>query len=321
MEDLTVKEKKCVRYLAGEMTKEDEVVFEIELSIDNELLNLYNRYKTIWSLYPTQKEYLHQDKSQQKIQSTVQKKPRLIKLYSLAAVVIIALLAGVSVFYFSNQFTYTNVKISNKGERKQFYLPDSSFVVLNAESKLKYKQNFSNPREVWLEGEAFFEVTENKENPFIVHSKDLQVKVLGTSFGINTSLIKQTVSLATGKVNVLLKNTKDEVNLLPNEQLIWNSLNNEIIKTSFDPKKALAWKEEILFLDNMLFSEAIKKINTFYGVTFKIQEKAIENQRITGAFKNQDLQEFITSLEFITNVKVVKKNPEQFLIQASYENR
>lgn len=321
MEDLTLKEKKCVRYLAGEMTKEDEVVFEIELSIDNELLNLYNRYKTIWSLYPTQKEYLHQDKSQQKIQSTVQKKPRLIKLYSLAAVVIIALLAGVSVFYFSNQFTYTNVKISNKGERKQFYLPDSSFVVLNAESKLKYKQNFSNPREVWLEGEAFFEVTENKENPFIVHSKDLQVKVLGTSFGINTSLIKQTVSLATGKVNVLLKNTKDEVNLLPNEQLIWNSLNNEIIKTSFDPKKALAWKEEILFLDNMLFSEAIKKINTFYGVTFKIQEKAIENQRITGAFKNQDLQEFIASLEFITNVKVVKKNSEQFLIQASYENR
>ena len=60
MEDLTLKEKKCVRYLAGEMTKEDEVVFEIELSIDNELLNLYNRYKTIWSLYPTQKEYLHQ---------------------------------------------------------------------------------------------------------------------------------------------------------------------------------------------------------------------------------------------------------------------
>lgn len=321
MEDLTLKEKKCVRYLAGEMTKEDEVVFEIELSIDNELLNLYNRYKTIWSLYPTQKEYLHQHKSQQKIQSTVQKKPRLIKLYSIAAVVIIALLAGVSVFYFSNQFTYTNVKISNKGERKQFYLPDSSFVVLNAESKLKYKQNFSNPREVWLEGEAFFEVTENKENPFIVHSKDLQVKVLGTSFGINTSLIKQTVSLATGKVNVLLKNTKDEVNLLPNEQLIWNSLNNEIIKTSFDPKKALAWKEEILFLDNMLFSEAIKKINTFYGVTFTIQEKPIENQRITGAFKNQDLQEFIASLEFITNVKVVKKNSEQFLIQAFYENR
>ncbi len=320
MENLTEKEIKCIRYLANEMSKENRSVFEIELSIDDELQLLYKRYRKIWMLYPSDNVRLIPKLSQQKIQGKIQKKKSFKKIYSVAAILIIALLAGISAIYFSESFNYTNLKIADKGERKQFFLPDSSRVVLNSESILKYNENFSHPREVWLNGEAFFEVTKNPENPFIVHTDDIEVKVKGTSFGVNTLGKEQTISLATGKVNVFLKSTKDEVNLLPNEQLIWNSLNNEVIKRNFDPEKVLAWKEDILFLDNILFSEAIHKINEFYGVVFSIEGEYIENQRITGAFKDQSLEEFISSLEFITNVKIVEISPQQFTIKTSDEN-
>jgi len=128
------------------------------------------------------------------------------------------------------------------------------------------------------------------------------------------------VSLATGKVNVVLKASNDEVNLLPNEQLTYSATTHEITKQNFNPEKAMAWKENILLLDNLSLKNALPKINDFFGVQFSIIDKTLENQRITGAFKDQNIEEFISSMEFITNVKVITKKPHHYLIIASNEN-
>ena len=320
MEEPTVKEKKCIRYLTKEMSPEDRLVFEIELSIDDELRQLYIHYRKIWYFYPSDKAGINHELAKQRIQKRIKDKFSNQRKYVYAAVLIIFILVGASAIFFTGSLNYTNIKTAAKGEREEFFLPDSSLVILNSGSQLKYKENFSNPREVWLEGEAFFDVKKNKENPFLVHTNDIDVRVKGTSFGVNATEEKQTISLATGKVNVLLKTTEDEVNLLPNEQLTWNSQTNEIIKRNFDPEKVLAWKEDILLLDNIPFSKAVHKINEFYGVHFNISGDQIKDQRIKGAFKNQNLKEFIASLEFITNVKVVQKTSQEFIIKASNEN-
>ncbi|MGW1453500.1 FecR family protein [Salegentibacter agarivorans] len=320
MEDLTEKERKCIRYLTKEMQQEDRSVFEIEINIDYELRMLYENYRSIWKAYPIEQEFLHSELSKQKILGKVRRSKSYRKLYSLAAVIFIAIIGGLTFLIHSANFNYTNLKIAEEGERLKFFLPDSSKVVLNSGSTLKYMETLSNPREVWLEGEAFFDVRKDTENPFIVHTEDIQINVKGTSFGVNTLSENQTISLETGKVKVLLKNTNDEVYLLPNEQLIWNKTANKVIKKNFDPEKILAWKENILFLDNIPFSKAISKINTFYGVVFSIDEESLRNQRITGAFKDQNLEEFISALEFITNIKVIKESSTQFTIQASDEH-
>lgn len=319
MENLTVKERKCIRYLANEMSKEDRSVFEIELTIDDELQTLYRHYKEIWISYPVGEGGLQPEISQRKIQEKIRKRFPYKNIYALVAILVVAILGGFSAMRFSESFNYINLKIADKGDRLHFILPDSSQVILNSESTLKYKEGFS-PREIWLDGEAFFDVRKNVEKPFIVHTDDMKVKVLGTSFGVNTSNDRQTISLETGKVNVLLKNSEDEFNLLPNEQLIWNARTKEVIKRNFDPGRELAWKEDILLLDNVLFSEAISKINEFYGVVFSIEGESIKAQHITGAFKDQSLEEFISSLEFITNVTVVQETPNHFTIKASHEN-
>jgi len=320
MQDITPKELKCMRYLTKEMSPEDRSVFEIELSIDNELKSLYLEYLNIWTAYPANDLELHPKISQQKIEGKIKRKSVFKNLYAYAALLLLFLISGISAFYFSSDSNYTNIKMTEAGERLRFKLPDSSEVILNSASKIKYAQIFDNPREIWLEGEAFFDVVKNPECPFIVHTNDMKIKVLGTSFGINTKTEKQTVSLATGKVNVLIKHSNDEVNLLPNEQLSWDSTTKEVTKSNFNPEKTLAWKENILLLDNLSLKNALPEINAFFGVEFSIEEKSLEKQRITGAFKDQNLEEFISSMEFITNVKVIKKSTEKYLIIASDEN-
>ncbi|MCL6218209.1 FecR family protein [Zunongwangia pacifica] len=320
MQDITPKELKCIRYLTNEMSTEDRSVFEIELSIDNELKALYLEYLNIWKAYPSNDLELHHEKIQQKIEGKIKQKIVPKKLYAYAALLLILIVSGFSIFFFSGESNYTNIKIAEAGERLRFKLPDSSDVVLNSGSKLKYAQNFDNPREVWLEGEGFFDVIKDPDRPFIVHTHDMKIKVLGTSFGINTFSEHQTVSLATGKVNVVLKPSNDEVNLLPNEQLTYSATTHEVTKRSFNPEKAMAWKENILLLDNLSLKNALPKINDFFGVQFSIKDKTLENQRITGAFKDQNLEEFISSMEFITNLRVIKKKPHHYLIIASDEN-
>ncbi len=148
-----------------------------------------------------------------------------IKKISVFTVAFLLVVGIGSLFIGVPHSNYTNHRIAGKGQRLSIILPDSSTVILNSGSEVKYSSDFGKQRAIWLEGEAFFKVTKNTKSPFIVHTNDFDVKVLGTEFNINSTTINQTVSLATGKVNIMLNESKDEINLIPNEELVWECKN------------------------------------------------------------------------------------------------
>lgn len=319
------KEKKCVRYLANEMSKAERSVFEIELSLDDNLLDIFKNFQTIWNSYPNNElpkrtisfeELIKKSNKPEKV-SSIKGSIKKTAVFSIAFLFVFCL--G---FYFIKMTPsgYTNHKIALKGQRLTFILPDSSTVILNSGSEVKYGSDFGKQRVIWLDGEAFFKVTKNINSPFIVHTKGFDVKVLGTEFNVNSNKINQTISLTKGKVNVLLKESRDEINLLPNEELVWNSKTKLVIKRNFDVKKVSAWKDNILILDDEKFEDALPKINQFYGVNFIIRDSAVSNQHLKGAFKNQTIDEFITSLEFILDVKVTKTIENNIEITKYHEN-
>lgn len=325
MLNVSHKEKKCVRYLTHEMSKAERSVFEIELALDDDLLANFENFKTIWISYPNSelpkattsfgqiiKKYNKPEK-EKSVKGSLKNK----LLFSTAL-----LLFFCTIFYFVAipNSEYTNHKMASKGERLTFTLPDSSTVVLNSGSEVKYSSDFGKQRDIWLKGEAFFKVTKNINSPFIVHTNDFDVEVLGTEFNVNGSIINQTISLAKGKVNVLLKESKNEINLMPNEELVWNAKTKCVIKRNFDVSKALAWKENILLLDDVKIEDAISKINLFYGVNFVIKDSAIAKQHIKGAFKDQTIDEFITSLEFISDVSITRTSKNNIEITKHNEN-
>lgn len=98
------------------------------------------------------------------------------------------------------------------GRKSRFYLPDGSYVTLNADSKIDYYSNFEEKREVWLSGEASFEVKEHLGNNFLVHTENLNMIVKGTTFNVSAfpNELHESISLLTGKVNVSCR--KDRVN-------------------------------------------------------------------------------------------------------------
>lgn len=325
MLNISQKEKKCVKYLLNEMSKPERSVFEIELTLDDELLTIFKNFQTIWISYPNSelpKRTIFFEEIIKKYNKLEKVKSVKVSIKKKAVLSMAFLLVFCLGFYFigMTQSEYTNHRIAPRGQRLTFILPDSSTVILNSGSEVKYSSDFGKQRDIWLEGEAFFKVTKNINSPFIVHTNDFDVKVLGTEFNINSNTINQTVSLAKGKVNILFKESKDEINLIPNEELVWNAKTKAVIKRNFNLIKILAWKDNILLLDDVKFEDALPKINQFYGVNFVIKDSTIANQRIKGAFKNQPIDEFIASLEFISNVSVTKTVKNTFEIAKYHEN-
>jgi ferric-dicitrate binding protein FerR (iron transport regulator) len=313
------KEKKCVRFLADEMSEAERFVFEIELSLDNELLEIYENFKSIWISYPVNDLHKNTVSFDQIIKKYDQpKKFKSTKILLKKRVILSTALLFIffMVFYFVElpHSGYTNHRMAGKGQRLTFVLPDSSTVILNSGSEVEYSNDFTKRRAVFLKGEAFFKVTKKSNSPFIVHTNDFDVKVLGTEFNINSITIDQTVSLAKGKVNILLKQTNDEINLMPNEELVWNAKTKAVTKRNFDVGKILAWKDNILFLDDEKIEDALPRINQFYGVNFVIKDPEIATKHITGAFKDLTIDEFITSLEFISDLSITKTSKDNIEI-------
>ncbi|MDN3595169.1 FecR family protein [Zunongwangia endophytica] len=306
MKKITNKERKCIRYLSGEMSLEDRSVFEIELSLDEELNDFFKTYNAVWNDYD--KEEAIPVSFQEN--AFTHKNIALVSTFILLGFVLFISFSWFDTLPSNNQIT------ANNGQRKIIYLNDSSKVILNSNSTLYYPTVFEDSREVKLDGEAYFEITKIPDHPFIVNSQNFKVKVLGTHFSVNNRAAKKEIALDEGKVEFIQNNNNDKITLSPQERLIWDTENNQVHKENFDPRKELAWTTNTLLLDNVLFKNALKDINQFYGVHFVINDNDLLNQHITGSFKDQNLDHFIQSLEFIASVEIQELQEKIFLIKS-----
>ncbi|MGK6350153.1 FecR family protein [Parapedobacter sp. DT-150] len=174
-----------------------------------------------------------------------------------------------------------------KGGQYQIVLPDGTKVWLNADSRLEYPVMFSgDTRNVQLEGEAYFEVAENKEKPFIVHTAGERVQVLGTHFNINAYRDEQisTVALLEGKVKVTLPNNTARV-LRPGEQ---SSVSNGTIEVQpVNVDEAVAWKNGEFMFNNENLSSVMRKLARWYNLEIEL-EPGLETISIWGSVSRYD---------------------------------
>lgn len=193
-----------------------------------------------------------------------------------------------------NYITYT----TNRGEREMIELPDGSKVHLNAETTMRYPEKFSKKeRNIEMTGEAFFEVKKNRNRPFIVHSGELYVKVVGTSFNIHAFEKDQKiqVSVASGKVIVGKSDdysTPDQNNqtLLPGQQLTYEKGKQQfLVADKIDIAGLIAWKDGILVFNETSFNEVVPILEKWYGIKIHLHQKISENHRITAEFDNLSL--------------------------------
>jgi len=210
---------------------------------------------------------------------------------------------------------------TKQGERKSLVLVDGTKIWLSPSSSLEYPDQLrGNLREVKLEGEAFFEVAKDKKHPFVVHSGQMDTRVVGTSFNIQSfkAQSKSTVTVVTGIVNVSVKGLSNLgpqiVVLKPNHQSQFNSINGSLISINYpNANQMVKRKDGILNYDGALVQEVIADFSRYYKLPIEIESKS-KNCLCYGEFNtNRPVNIVLEQLAAAINAKVVIKKDKYIL--------
>lgn len=168
-----------------------------------------------------------------------------------------------------------------RGTTYYLMLEDSTEVWLNVDSELKFPAQFKKDiREVELIGEGYFKVKEDTSRPFIVKSKYLTTRVLGTEFNFRAYNREEAeVTLVSGKVavNSSDKQITDEVILTPNQTA--RVVNNQFQTSNTDVRKYTAWTEGLFYFDNETLEDIMKVLGRWYNVNILFQDNSTKNYR------------------------------------------
>lgn len=231
----------------------------------------------------------------------------------------------------------TGLAVSTKnGSRTSMQLPDGSKVWLNSGSTITYDKQFGKDiREVVLSGEAFFDVVRNPEKPFIIHTTSMDIKVLGTRFNVKSYANDKVseASLVHGSIEVSLKKRGSEKILLkPNEKIV--VMNDRIVEND---KKAVSrqvdaaepiisvqklhyatkdsaiietsWVDNRLIFENESFQDIAVKMERWFGMKVQFQDVYLKNERLTGSFTNETIDQALHALQMTTPFSfIIKEN-------------
>lgn len=193
-----------------------------------------------------------------------------------------------------------------KGERIQMIFQDGTKVYINSDSKLRYPKKFAlNSREVYLEGEAYFEVAKNKKRPFIVNLNGPAIHVLGTSFNVQDYPENKdiTVCLDEGHINLTLPSEK-KYPVQPGEKLVYNKENKLCtISRIEDMQRMSIWKQNVIVFKDTPLPEVLKVLNRWYNVDFKVEDNRALTYVYTLTSENTLLEKVLMDLEKIAPVK------------------
>ena len=225
---------------------------------------------------------------------------RMARPYQLAALLLLLIgILGGGYFYQkpSPALTYQTCHTA-AGQKQQVHLPDGSLVTLAPQSQLRYPAKFSGTnREVYLEGEAFFEVSKNPHRPFRVHSGTWVTQVLGTKFNVSAvrGAGQTAVSLVEGKVEVFDK--QEHYLLTPGQQLRAEHATGHIYRQAFDAAKVTAWRTNKLVFRNEKLGDVASQIERLYGVKLVFADATTAEVRLWATFENEPLLAVLTALQ------------------------
>jgi ferric-dicitrate binding protein FerR (iron transport regulator) len=240
----------------------------------------------------------------------------MLKMYfQIAASVILILSLGLyfGSNYLKNNYQYTEINAAS-GKTTEVLLSDGSKIILQAKSRLKFPKTFSGKnREVFLyEGEAFFEIAKDAEKPFIVTTKKVSTKVLGTAFNISFYEHQQemSVTVVRGKVSVS-SSDGNEVLLDPNQQVVINKGSGAFKKSVVNARENIGWTEGRILLNNHTMMHAAELLEARYDINIKFASPEINLIRFTATFdKTDSLTSILNDISRINQLNYTKENKE-----------
>ena len=215
----------------------------------------------------------------------------------------------------SQDIVYNKLSVPKGGEYR-IELEDGTKVWINSASRLRYPVVFSgNIREVYLEGEAYFEVQREGDRPFIVHSGEQKVTVLGTSFGIScyASEANDYTTLVSGKVKVDFERGKQSFVLEPGMQVAYNKESGVAMERKVDVAEFVAWKDGKYIFKQKRLEDILSTLSRWYDFEVFYRNEDVKDVLFSGELRRFDdfsyllrLIERTSDVKFVIDKKVVQ---------------
>ncbi len=224
------------------------------------------------------------------------------------------LLLASGIFYLYNKPRLTSIN-TQFGELKELRLPDSTAVFLAAHSTLQYKNSWrrSKPREIWLDGEAYFNVRHlNKDSRhikpderFIVHGTDVTVEVLGTAFNVRQRRGKTEVVLEEGSIRLVLNDSSQQALLLqPGDLVTYDGVLKKLTHTVTVPQNYTAWKKRKLLLNNPTVAEILLYLEDNFGKKLVLNDSLLLRKKIEGPILLNNLNDALFVLSTVLDTDI-----------------
>jgi ferric-dicitrate binding protein FerR (iron transport regulator) len=207
---------------------------------------------------------------------------------TVAAVALLLIVGGLYLFNNNHYPEQYNTILVPPGQRINLILADNSNVWLNANTTLRYPTQFSaKNRTVYLDGEAYFDVSANKKKPFIVKTGQGDVRATGTSFNVEaySKYNSFETSLFTGNVDIY-KNEAKLASLTPNEKSTLE--NNELKVTKITDLDEYLWRKGLIAFNNKKLDEILLTLEKYFDVDIQIDSKNLPHHTYTGKFRQSD---------------------------------
>ena len=226
---------------------------------------------------------------------------------SLAAASLLVVVAGIWYMATRPGTPLMAMEKTSYGEVKTILLPDSSVVTLNGNSSLRMLQQWGpgDNREVWLDGEAYFQVQKQHaaRTGFVVHTSQVDVEVLGTRFNVNTRRQQSIVSLEEGKVRlsvhgeVSLVNKDSAIVMRPGQTVVVDASSSPKVYEDRNVTAHSGWTKNEFHFDNTSLAEIARLMEDTYGYKMTVSDTSLWKLSISGDLRASNIQELIKVLE------------------------
>jgi transmembrane sensor len=340
------------KYLGGTAKKQDLLHLLTWLKEDQQHIEEFNALCLIWEgNQGNEIDSLHTEVALKKLSERIKEFEELETEkndrsgYRLNLLRVAAVLAGIAIlssvlYYMIPQKKDHQTSVPGRYEmavspplnKSQIILKDGTKVWLNSGTKIKYPSDYDiNTREIFLEGEAFFEVAKNRDKPFLVHASSIIIKALGTSFNVKCYANDNTIvtTLVEGKVQLDRNGDKKGYKSLflnPNEKAVFVKSSDQfqveryllekpekrtVINTVMPIEELpmgiiseISWKDQKLIFENESLEDLAKRLERWYNVNISIEDEKLKNDRYTGKFvNNESLDQVLNILSRTTEIQ------------------
>lgn len=251
--------------------------------------------------------------------STPARKIVLLKRWMAVAALFVLVAGAGTVYYWYHQRPAVQLISTAFGAIKKVTLPDSTYIVLNGNSTLTFNRRWTHgqPREVWVDGEAYFNVrhidTDSHITPgerFLVHLKDVTVEVLGTSFNIRQRRGNTEIMLQQGKIQLVFNDSQRSPIIMQPGDLVYVGDRAEQLKidSTASADDYVKWTEKKLILNNASLDEVIHYIEDNYGRKIVLGDSSLSSRKIEGTLLLDNLNDILFVLSKILNVDVQQQD-------------